>query len=68
MTSCDFDFAIRSLRQKIDFVEIEHDFIPLRIRVNEVNQSGHELEEMDNRLKRPAVHKPPAQRRPGAGH
>ena len=45
-----FFYAIRSLRQAIDFAEIELDFIPLRKWVNEVERSGHELEEMDNRL------------------
>ncbi len=51
MVCYDFDYAIRSLRQAIDFAEIEHDFIPLRKWSNEVEQSGHELEEMDRRLK-----------------
>ena len=50
MACYDFDYAIRSLRQAVDFAEIEHDFIPLRKWVNEVERSGHELEEMDNRL------------------
>jgi hypothetical protein len=46
----DFDYAVRCLHQSIDFAEIEHDFVPLRKWVNEVERSGHELEEMDNRL------------------
>lgn len=50
MACYDFDYAIHLLRQAIDFAEIEHDFVPLRKWVNEVEWSGHELEEMDNRL------------------
>jgi hypothetical protein len=54
MASYDFDYAIESLRQAIDFAEIEHDFVPLRKMVNEVEASGHELEAMDGRLNFPA--------------
>ena len=50
MACYDFDYAIQLLRQAIDFAEIEHDFVPLRKWVNEVEQSGHELEAMDGRL------------------
>ena len=52
MACYDFDYAMWSLRQAIDFAEIEHDFIPLRKWANKVERSGHELEEMDNRLNR----------------
>jgi hypothetical protein len=38
----DFDSAIRSLLQAIDFAEIEHDFIPQRKWANEVEHSGNE--------------------------
>lgn len=54
MTCYDFDYANRSLHQAIDFAEIEHDFIHLRKWVNEVEQSGHELEVMYGRLNLPA--------------
>ena len=54
MASYDFDFAIESLRQAIDFAEIERDFGPLRKLVNEVELSGHELGAMDGRLNFPA--------------
>ena len=54
MANYDFDYAIESLRQAIDFAEIEHDFVPLRKMVNEVEASGHELEAMDGRLNFPA--------------
>ena len=50
MACYDFDYTIQMLRQAIDFAEIEHDFILLRKWVNEVEQSGHDLEVMDNRL------------------
>ena len=50
MACYDFDYAIRSLRQAIDFAEIEHEFIPLRKWANEVEHSGHELEAIDGRL------------------
>lgn len=53
MACYDFNYAIHLLRQAIDFAEIEHDFIPLRKWVNEVERSGHELEEMDNQLNLP---------------
>jgi hypothetical protein len=54
MTSYDFDCTILILRQAIDFAEIEHDFVPLRKWVNEVEQSGHEMGAMDGRLNFPA--------------
>jgi len=54
MASYDFDYAIESLRQAVDFAEIERDFVPLRKLVNEVEQSGHDLGAMDGRLNRPA--------------
>jgi len=50
MASYDFDYAIESLRQAVDFAEIEHDFVPLRKMVNDVEQSGHDLGAMDGRL------------------
>jgi len=50
MTSYDFDYTILILHQAIDFAEIEHDFVPLRKWVNEVEQSGHEMGAMDGRL------------------
>ena len=50
MASYDFDYAIESLRQAVDFAEIERDFVPLRKMVNEVEQSGHDLGAMDGRL------------------
>jgi hypothetical protein len=50
MTSYDFDYTILILRQAIDFAEIEHDFVPLRKWVNEVEQSGHDMGAMDGRL------------------
>jgi hypothetical protein len=52
MTCYDFDYAIRILRQAIDFAEIEHDFLPLRKWVNEVEETGHEMGEMEDRLNR----------------
>jgi hypothetical protein len=52
MACYDFDYAIQNLRQAIDFAEIEHDFIPLRKWVNEVEQSGHEIGAMEDRLNR----------------
>lgn len=54
MASYDFDYAIELLRQAVDFAEVERDFVPLRKWVNEVEQSGHELEAMDGRLNLPA--------------
>jgi hypothetical protein len=54
MASYDFDYAIESLRQAVDFAEIECDFVPLRKLVNEVEQSGHDLVAMDGRLNLPA--------------
>jgi hypothetical protein len=50
MTSYDFDYTILILRQAIDFAEVEHDFVPLRKWVNEVEQSGHDMGAMDGRL------------------
>jgi hypothetical protein len=54
MASYDFDYAIESLRQAIDFAEIERDFVPLRKWTNEVEASGHELGAMEDRLNLPA--------------
>ena len=54
MACYDFDYAIQILRQAIDFAEIERDFNPLRKWVNEVEQSGHEMESVDGRLNLPA--------------
>jgi hypothetical protein len=54
MANYDFDYAIGSLRQAVDFAEVEHDFVPLRKWVNEVEQSGHELQAMESRLNLPA--------------
>ena len=54
MASYDFDYTIKVLRQAIDFAEIEHDFVPLRKWVNEVEQSGHNLGTMDGRLNLPS--------------
>jgi hypothetical protein len=53
MACYDFDYAIQRLRQAIDFAEIEHDFVPLRKWVNEVEQSGHGLEAIETRLNLP---------------
>jgi len=50
MACYDFDYAIQMLHQAIDFAEIEHDFVPLRKWVNEVERSGKELEAIENRL------------------
>jgi hypothetical protein len=36
MACYDFYYAVQLLRQAVDFAEIEHDFVPLRKRVNEV--------------------------------
>ena len=55
MASYDFDYAMLILRQAVDFAEIEHDFVPLRKLVNEVEQSGHDLVAMDGRLNLPAA-------------
>jgi hypothetical protein len=54
MASFDFDYAIESLRQAVDFAEIERDFVPLHKWVNEVEQSGHDLGAMDGRQVQPA--------------
>ena len=54
MACYDFDYAMQILRQAIDFAEIEHEFVPLRKWVNEVEQSGHEMEAMEVRLNQPA--------------
>jgi hypothetical protein len=54
MASYDFEYAIQMLRLAIDFAEIEHDFVPLRKWVNEVEQSGHGLEVIETRLNQPA--------------
>jgi hypothetical protein len=53
MSSYDFDYVIESLRQSVNFAEIEHDFVPLRKWVNEVEQSGHEMGAIDGRLNFP---------------
>jgi hypothetical protein len=50
MTCYDFDYTILILRQAIDLAEIEHDFLPLRKWVTEVEQSGHDMGAMDGRL------------------
>jgi len=54
MTCYDFDYAIQMLHQAIDFAEIEHDFVPLRKWMNEVEQSGHEAKAIEVRLNAPA--------------
>ena len=54
MASYDFDYAIGSLRQAIDFAEIERDFIPMRKWTNEAEASGHELVALEDRLNLPA--------------
>ena len=54
MSSYDFYYTITILHQAIDFAEVERDFVPLRKWVNEVEQSGRELEAMDGRLNLPA--------------
>ena len=54
MANYAFDYAILLLRHAIDFAEIEHDFIPLRKWVNEVEQSGRGLEAIETRLNQPA--------------
>ena len=50
MACYDFKYAILLLRQAIDFAEIEHDFVPLRKWMNEVEQSSHDMGAMDGRL------------------
>ena len=50
MACYDFDYAMLILRQAIDFAMNEHDFIPLRKWVNEVEQSGQEMRAMEARL------------------
>jgi hypothetical protein len=50
MACYDFEYAMLILRQAIDFAEIEHDFVPRRMWVNEVEQSDHDLGAMDGRL------------------
>ena len=54
MACYDFDYAIESLRQAVDFAEIERDFVPLRKWVNDVEKSGHDLGAVDGRLNMPA--------------
>ena len=54
MASYDFDYTILILHQAIDFAEIDGDFAPLRKCVNEVEESGHEIGAMDDRLNHPA--------------
>jgi hypothetical protein len=48
--SYNFDYTILFLSQAIDSAEIERDFVPLRKWVNEVEQSGHEMGDMNGRL------------------
>jgi hypothetical protein len=50
MACYDFDYAILLLRQAIDFAEIEHDFVPLRKWMNEVEEAGHEMGALEGRL------------------
>jgi len=54
MACYDFDYAVRSLRQSIDFAEIEHDFVPLRKWANETERSGHDLGVTDARFNSPS--------------
>jgi hypothetical protein len=54
MACYDFDYAVQLLCQAVDFAEIEHDFVPLRKWVNEVEQSGHEAQAVEARLNAPA--------------
>ena len=54
MACYDFDYAILLLRQAVDFAEIEHDFVPLRKWVNEVERSGHEGKAIEARQNAPA--------------
>jgi hypothetical protein len=54
MACYDFDYAMLILRQAIDFAEIEHDFVPLRKWVNEVEDSCNRLEAIETRLNQPA--------------
>jgi hypothetical protein len=53
MACYDMDYALQRLRDAIDFAEIEHDFVPLRMWVNEVEKSGRELEIIQTRLNQP---------------
>ena len=46
----DFEYAMQILCQAIDFAEIDGDFVPLCRRVNEVEQSVHEMEAIEDRL------------------
>ena len=54
MACYDFDYAIQMLRQAVDFAEIEHNYVPLRKWVNEVELSGHEAQTIETRLNAPA--------------
>ena len=54
MACYDFDYAIQILRQAIDFAEIEHDFVPLRKWVNEVDDSYNRLGAIETRLNQPS--------------
>jgi hypothetical protein len=54
MACYDFDYAVQLLQQAIGFAEIEHDFVPLRKWVNEVELSGHEAQATEARLNTPA--------------
>ena len=53
MACYDFDYAMLILRQAIDFAEIDHDFVPLRKWVNEVEDSCNRLEAIETRLHQP---------------
>lgn len=54
MACYDFDYAVRGLRQAIDFAEIEGDFVPLRKWAREIELSGHELEASEDRFFSPS--------------
>ena len=54
MACYDFEYAMQMLRQSIEFAEIDHDFVPLRKWVNEVDESCHGLEAIETRLNQPA--------------
>lgn len=54
MACYDFDYAVQPLSQAIDFAEIEHDFVPLRKWVNEVEEFFHGLEAIETKLNQPA--------------
>jgi hypothetical protein len=54
MACYDLDYALQRLRDAIDFAEIEHDFVPLRKWVNEVEKSSREMEAIQAKLDNPA--------------